>query len=415
MGLVWCYRQPKNAQPNIRIIIVKKTRILIVFSIIFQMSYAQNKTVDNYLSIDKKALQIPEDQTNSVDLISDYIKVNFKTEKERVRAIFIWIATNINYDIENMYSVDFDNSDSAKISRPLQTRKGVCANYAALFYALCVKLNIRSYIIDGYTKQNGIVDNASHAWCAAFVEGSWFLFDPTWGSGYANNGKYYKKLNNSYFLAKPSDLIRSHMPYDYLWQFMEYPLTNQEFIEGKLGLNKSRSYFNYKDSIEAYEKQDEFTRLVSSAKRIEKNGIKHALIMTKLQYLKQNIENTVHNRFVGIYNSAVVESNDGIDSLNAFINCRNNQFIPKKTDQEIQRMLDVANDKLNNSKSKIAQVKSTDTNLTVLVGQLNRSIDEATNQLKQQQNWLKTYLSKGKLGRKLMFVDKVTWFGIPLN
>jgi transglutaminase-like putative cysteine protease len=79
------------------------------------MSYAQNKTVDNYLSIDKKALQIPEDQTNSVDLISDYIKVNFKTEKERVRAIFIWIATNINYDIENMYSVDFDNSDSAKI------------------------------------------------------------------------------------------------------------------------------------------------------------------------------------------------------------------------------------------------------------------------------------------------------------
>ena len=394
---------------------MKKIRILIVLSIFIQMSYGQNKTVENFLSIDKKALQIPENQTATTDMISDYIKMNFKTEKERIRAIYIWIATNINYDIENMYSVDFNNSDSAKINRPLQTRKGVCANYSALFDALCVKVNIRSYIIDGYTKQNGIVDNSSHAWCAAFVEGSWFLFDPTWGSGYVSNGKYYKKLNNSYFLAKPSDFVRSHMPYDYLWQIMDYPVTNQEFIDGKTGQNKSKSYFNYKDSLEAYEKQDELTRQVASAERIEKNGIKHALIMNKLQYLKQNIENTVQNRFVGIYNSAVIDCNDGVVSLNAFIKSRNNQFMPKEPDEEIERLLDVANDKLKNSKAKIVQVKSTDTNLNVLVGQLHRTIDDATSQLKQQQSWLKTYLSKGKLGRKLMFVDKVTWFGIPLN
>lgn len=379
------------------------------------MSYGQNKAVENYLSIDKKALQIPENQTSTTEMISDYIKMNFKTEKERIRAIYIWIATNINYDIENMYSVDFNNSDSAIINSPLQTRKGVCANYSALFDALCEKLNIRSYIIDGYTKQNGMMDNSSHAWCAAFVEGSWFLFDPTWGSGYVSNGKYYRKLNNSYFLATPSDFISSHMPYDYLWQFMDNPVTNQEFIEGKTGQNKSKSFFNYKDSIEAYAKQDELTRQVASAKRIEKNGINNTLIINKLKCLKQNIENTVHNGFVGIFNSAVIDCNDGVDSLNAFINSRNNQFMSKTSDEEIQRMLDVANDKLKKSKSKIVQVKSTDTNLCVLVGQLNRTIDDATSQLKQQQSWLKTYLSKGKLGRKLMFVDKVMWFGIPLN
>jgi hypothetical protein len=27
-------------------------------------------------------------------------------------------------------------------------------------------------------------------------DGSWYIFDPTWGAGYVNNGKFYKKLNS---------------------------------------------------------------------------------------------------------------------------------------------------------------------------------------------------------------------------
>jgi len=47
--------------------------------------------------------------------------------------------------------------------------------------------------------------------------------------------------------------------------------------------------------------------------------------------------------------------------------------------------------------------------------QLSKSIDDALNKVKEQQEWLKVYFGKGKLGRKAMFIDKVTWFGIPLN
>ena len=28
-------------------------------------------------------------------------------------------------------------------------------------------------------------------------------------------------------------MIASHMPFDYLWQFLNSPMTNQEFISGK--------------------------------------------------------------------------------------------------------------------------------------------------------------------------------------
>lgn len=45
------------------------------------------------------------------------------------------------------------------------------------------------------------------------------------------------------------------MPFDYLWQFLNYPVTNQEFYEGKMSQNKSKRYFNYKDSLIAYKKK----------------------------------------------------------------------------------------------------------------------------------------------------------------
>jgi hypothetical protein len=394
---------------------MKKVIYFFVFSFLIQLSFAQNKTVDNFVSIDKKALQLPESQTLSTDLISAYIQMNFKTDKEKTRAIFMWIASNIMFDIDNINTIYHNNTDSAKISRSLLTRKGICGNYAALFNDLCTKVNVKSYIIDGYTKKNGSVGKISHAWCAAQIDNSWYLFDPTWGSGYVRNGKYYMKINTVYFMAKPSALINSHMPFDYLWQFLNYPVSNQEFIAGKTGVSKTKTFFNFNDSIKAYEKLDDFSKLVSTAKRIEENGVKNSLIFSRLQYVKKNIENDIYNRMIDLYNSAVADCNEGVNSFKAYINFKNKQFIPNKTDLEIQNMFDEANGKLTKSKSKLVQMQSTDINLMFQFGQLKRTIDHNINELMQEQNWLNEYFSKGELDRKSMFVEKVTWKSKQLN
>lgn len=60
------------------------------------------------------------------------------------------------------------------------------------------------------------------------------------------------------------------------------------------------------------------------------------------------------------------------------------------------------------------QLKNTDARINAMIVQRNKSIDDAVIHLKEQQDWLKTYFSKGKAGRKSMFY-KYTWFGIPLN
>lgn len=393
---------------------MKPIKFILLLILTTQTIFAQKTTVNEYAIIDKKALQLPDLLSQTTEHIVAYITANFETDKDKARAIFIWVASNIEYDIDNMFAINFHEKKEAKIAKPLRTRKGICENYAGLFTDICIKAGIKSFVIEGYTKQSGFVDYIPHAWSAALIDSSWFLFDPTWGSGYVNNGKFVKKINNDYYMVSPATLIKSHIPFDYLWQFLDYPVTNQEFYEGKTQQNKTKPFFNFNDTLQIYEKMSYIDQLISSAYRVEKNGMRNSLVFNRLQYLKLEIENYKQTEIVNLYNSSVVDYNDGINLLNEFINYRNKQFTPTKTDPEIQTMLDIVNNKLQEAKIKLEQISNPDANTLNMIRQLEKSIGDALNQLKEQQVWLNQYFSKGKTGRKSMFY-KVTWFGIPLN
>lgn len=398
---------------------MKQITLIVILFLFIGTVNAQKSTqrqLNEYSSIDRVALQMPDSLTKTTDDIAYYINHTFKTNNEKVRAIFIWIATNIQYDIDNMFAINFYESKEEKISNPLKTRKGICQNYAALFTDVCTKTGIKSFIIEGYTKQHGFTDYIPHAWCSALIDGSWLLFDPTWGSGFINGGKYYKKIDNAYYKINPSSLLKSHMPFDFLWQFVNYPITNQEFYEGKILEDKSKPYFNYVDSIENYEKQNAIEQLITSAKRIEKNGIKNSLLYDRLQHIKLEIDNDRQNKVVNLYNAAVFNYNEGISNFNLFIQYRNKQFTPLTTDTAIQSMMDVVVTNYSTASAKLNAIKNPDASNYNSMLQLSKSIEEAESHIKEQQAWLNTYFSKGKSGRKSMFYErKVTWFGIPLN
>lgn len=397
---------------------MKKLQLISFLLLLMLASNAQKsipKTVNEYAAIDRKALSIPDSLTKSTEDIAKYISSNFSTDKEKVRAIFIWIATNIQYDIDNMFAINFYEQKSEKIAKPLKTHTGICENYAELFNDICLKSNIKSYVIEGYTKQNGFADYIPHAWCAAYIDNCWFMFDPTWGSGYIANNKFNKKINDYYFKTLPTTLIKSHMPFDYLWQFLNYPITNQEFYEGKTAQNKSKPLFSYIDSIEFYNHQKYLDQLIFTAKRVEQNGVKNSLIFDRLQHLKLEIENYRNNLTVNSYNAAGVNYNDAITVFNQFIEYRNKRFIPERSDAEIQKMIDQAINKLLEAKATLDSLNNTDPNISTMIVQLNKLIDDAIPRVKEQKDWLQVYFSKGKSGRKSMFNEKrLTWFGIPL-
>jgi len=86
---------------------MKQTVLLIATFLLSQILFAQKAPQNEYSAIDKKALQLPDSLTKTTEGIANYVNVNFKTDKEKSRAIFIWIATNIVYDVENMYAINF--------------------------------------------------------------------------------------------------------------------------------------------------------------------------------------------------------------------------------------------------------------------------------------------------------------------
>jgi hypothetical protein len=385
--------------------------ILLLLGILTGVRAQNNK---DYSSIDKTILQIPDSLTFSTQRLAGYINSTFSNPNDKTRAIFIWIAKNIQYDIDNMFALNFYQNSSEIIDKVMKTRKGICTNYAVLFNDLANKAGIKSFVIEGYTKQKGFVDYIPHAWCAAFIDSTWFIFDPTWGSGYVQNAKFVRKVNNYYFKTKPEQMVKSHMPFDPLWQFLNYPVTNQEFYEGKTQVNSTKQYFNFIDTLSAYEKQSEIEQLISSSNRLVKNGVKNSLLFDRLQHNKREIEDYNNKRIVDHYNSALYSFNNGINLLNMFINYRNRQFTPKLPDSEIKHMVDTIDISFKLSREQIKNIKNPDSNTSSSIVQLDKSLAEATINLDEQKAFLEKYFKTGKLFRKSLFY-KYSWMGIPIN
>ena len=361
--------------------------------------------------IDDKAASIPDSATATTQGIANYIMANFSGENDRVRAIFVWIGKNIVYDIDNMFSIDFSEKDEVKISKALKSRKGICIHYALLFQDVCIKMGIKSYVVSGYTEQNGVVDNLPHAWCAAFINKSWFMFDPTFGSGYIDGkGKFIKKDRNDFFKIPPRKFVASHQPFDYMWQFLNYPVSSQDFYNNKTLEDTTRHFFNYTDSINYYDKLTTTEQLIATARRMEANGIKNMLIKQRLTEIYNAIKSYKKMDLINEFNAAVADYNEGIYNSNEFVYYRNKQFKPMKSDSAIQSMITVINVNLNNYKAKLSDVKlkmneeiEMDPEFINIVKTQEKSFDQFLPVVNEQREFVRKYLKKSKSERKLAF------------
>jgi hypothetical protein len=385
----------------------------LVFTFLFSFSIFGQANV-GYDLIDKKIATIPLNSSASIDVIANFINANFKNENDKIRAVYYWTASNISYDVENMFTVNFGETPQDRIAKTLKTKKGICGDYATIFNEIATLIGIKSVVIQGYTKQNGKVATLSHAWCATKIDNKWYVFDPTWGSGSLTNGKFVKKINNYYFKTEPSKIISSHMPFDYLWQFSNYPITNAEFYEGKTQINKTKKYFDFEKEISKQSSLSEIDQLFESAERIEKNGLKNAMIVESHESIKKHLTILRQNANIEKLNGIVKEMNEAVVLLNDFIFYRNNKFKPTFPDDEINNMIQKPREKLIKCQNNIYMVGSTGSENVANLSSIKQSIESNLALAEEQALFVKNYLSKSKMVRKTMF-SKVSWFGIPLN
>jgi hypothetical protein len=371
-------------------------KILLAFILIISLTDVSAQKGTEYSFVSHIVSRIPDSLTYSTERIADYINAHFSSQKEKSLAIFTWIVKNIEYDFDSSLSVNLYQTPSEISAKVLKTRTGVCLHFASLFSEIANKTGIQSYIVHGYTKQRGVVDYISHVWCAGMVDSVWYLFDPTWGSGYLSHRRFIKQVNYYYFMTKPKDLIKSHMPFDPLWQFLNYPVTNQEFYNNVFWITKNKVFFNYIDTLDKYEHESEIERYISSARRIEQNGGINAFVAAKLRILKGDIEYYQSKMIAEKYSSAVNVYNKGIHKLNKFINISNNSFKSDKDTCELKQILDSAEYFFRISTGILNEIRNPDESMTASVMMLNHAINESMKILNDQKTALERYLRSRK-------------------
>lgn len=388
---------------------MKSVFLILIFTV---FSFGQNKS--NFALVDAKMDKIPADLSSSTDGIAEFINANFKSENDKVRAVFYWTASNISYDIENIESIDYKEISQDKIKNAVLSKKGVCIHYAEVFNDIAKKVGVKSYLVFGYTKQNGKVDVLAHAWCAARIDNVWWLFDPTWGAGYVDKKKFFKRINNLNYKVAPSQFIASHMPFDYLWQFLNQPITNQEFIDGKIQLNKTKANFDFVTQIGEYENMSDLDKAKTTLSRMEKNGIKNKLIQENVLSKKNDVDALQNNQAMDRMQTISDDYNQAIAMFNDFIYYRNNRFKPVLPDEEIKAMIESPKQKIMDCQSRIYKIGAYNDSNTANVKSLKNSIIDVLRQIEVQEKFVNDYLSKSKSGRKSMF-STTTFFGIPVR
>ena len=192
--------------------------------------------VDAYVSgLTKRYKSIPK--------LAKDLTAPFDNDEEKVRAIFMWMNSNIVYDYIELAKNKKSKGRNMNYSRNtpkevlaerwekiyykyatdvLTKRRGICEGYSTLFYELCKNANIKSEMVNGFADMN--VDKVdkykkkktfptNHAWNRVFINDEWLYIDVTWASCGTFDGKRTESnaYRPYYFLKSEKHLYVTHI------------------------------------------------------------------------------------------------------------------------------------------------------------------------------------------------------------
>jgi len=189
----------------------------------------------DFAKVDAHARSVPFPERQNVAQLTRDLVADLKTEKEKARAIYAWIADHIHYDLKTGTDNHADAEVVLEKQKPaavLKSGKAICEGYSNLFSAMCAAAGLTGITASGYSKNDdGKVRPDGHAWNLVRADGVWGLIDVTWGAGAVDEktGKYRQKFNERYFFVSPEVFIADHYPDDPLFQLLANPIDFQEF------------------------------------------------------------------------------------------------------------------------------------------------------------------------------------------
>jgi len=366
-----------------------KTKLILLFLFTLNVSFAQNERLESILS--------------EIDYQQDTIK-----------AVFDWVTDNIRYDVYKLNQLKQyggkkkdsrkkavkkktqQERDADRIEKAIKNKKGVCQDYSLLIDALVKKLGYESYIIEGCTKnkQGKINAGLGHAWNAIKVNGTWKLFDSTWGAGYVKNEKkFIKKYNARWYDVDPKEMLKDHMPYDPVWQLSTEPISYDGFKNNSNTLAEFDG-FDFNQILNDFTKLNQTERLRAQLDRSEKCGNGNSLVRKWRKSRNRKLEFQDLTNEGGGLQLAQQNYKEAVDLLNQCLKAKNKKFKGSKYSSEIaEQNIILAHEK---TTSAITQMQNVSTKEKSLKTSLRKNIQSSKKMLKKinsELNFISTYNS----------------------
>ncbi len=198
----------------------------IVFALILSAAtfccFAQQS---KYISIDEAVQKLGQLNNFNVAVIADTITEKFADNEQKARAIFYWVANNIQIDPKGTRQNDDKNNLPEKI---IALRKATPLGFSLLMQEMCSAVNIRCLSVDGYVKKNAdeinqIADEKNYSWNVIQLGQSpetWYYVDAARASGYLDKKStiFTKQFTSEYFFADRKLFNLAYFPDNNAWQ-----------------------------------------------------------------------------------------------------------------------------------------------------------------------------------------------------
>ncbi|KAJ5562997.1 Variant SH3 [Penicillium sp. DV-2018c] len=154
--------------------------------------------------------------TNPMSLAQAYICRPYKSDVQRLRAIFTWVSEKIAWE-EPVDGLEVD------MKRLLQAKRGTPEEIALLVHEMCAAVGLHTEVIRGYLKNPGDVldldslSRPTHWWNSVLVDGEWRFMDCALANPTNPQRSKFVTNNSSvaeswYFLARPLEICYTHIP-----------------------------------------------------------------------------------------------------------------------------------------------------------------------------------------------------------
>lgn len=173
----------------------------------------------NFGMVDKNARFVTSlpPLTNPASLAQGYVCRPYKSDLQRLRAIFTWVSEKIAWD------QPADLEEEVDLKRVISMKRGSPQEVAFLVQEMCSAVGIHADVIHGYLKAPGEIHDLSclsrpnHWWNAVLIEGEWRMMDCSLANPTNPRRKAYVTANSQhaeswYFLARPLQFCYTHVP-----------------------------------------------------------------------------------------------------------------------------------------------------------------------------------------------------------